>query len=358
MAKSGKIGFRDAVAEYERLCGQIRARKFAPVYLLMGEEGYFIDALAELLAESILDESERAFNQIVVYGKDTEPGAVVNLCRQMPMMGSYQVVFVREAQQLRKIETLSVYTKSPSPTTILILCHKEKNIDKRSQLYKQISEKGVVFESPRPYDNELTAWLSGFIRTKGCEIDPKALQMLTDHLGVDIAKISNELTKLLTSLPEGTKRIMAEHIEQNIGISKDFNTFELTRALSAGDQGKAMLIADHFARNPKEYPLVVTLSSLFTHFQRVFILNYQVWLSRNRATPMPQDLDLSRMLKLPSPFFLGEYRQAAGRYPNRKVFNILGMIREYDMKSKGMNAGGADDGELLKELLLKIFLLP
>jgi DNA polymerase-3 subunit delta len=354
----GKIGFRDAVANYEQICGQIRARKFALVYLLMGEEGYFIDALSELLAASILPEQERAFAQTVLYGRDVEAGAVVNLCRQMPMMGAFQVVIVREAQQLKRLEQLSLYTKSPSPTTILVICHKDKNVDKRSQFYKQVAEKGVVFESPRPYDNELTGWLAGFVRSKGCEIDPKALQMLTDHLGVDIAKISNELTKLLTVLSEGTKRITPEDIERNIGISKDFNTFELTRALSNGDMARAMLIADHFARNPREYPLVVTLSTLFSHFQRLFILNYQVWLSRTKGQAMPPEMELCRMLKLSSPFFLNEYRQASARYPNRKVFNILGMIREYDMKSKGVNSGAADDGELLRELLLGIFLLP
>lgn len=358
MAKSGKIGFRDAVADFDRLRGQIAARKFAPVYLLMGEEGYFIDQLSDLLAATVLTEAEKAFNQTVVYGKDTEAGAVINLCRQMPMMGSYQVVFVREAQQLKKIDQLSLYTKSPSPTTILVLCHKEKNVDKRTQFYKQINEKGVVFESPRPYDNELAAWLGGFVRGKGCSIDPKALQMLTDHLGVDISKISNELDKLLTYLPQGTKEITPDHIEQNIGISKDFNAFELTRALSGGDMARALLIADHFGRNPKEYPLVVTLSTLFNHFQRIFILNYQVWLSKHRNVPMPPEMELCRMLKLASPFFLAEYRQAAARYPNRKVFGVLGLIREYDLKSKGMNAGAADDGELLRELLLKIFLLP
>lgn len=357
MAKSGKIGFREAVEDFGKLRKDIAARRFAPVYLFMGEEGYFIDELADQLASTVLTEAERAFNQTVVYGKDCEAGAVINLCRQMPMMGSYQVVLVREAQQLKKIDQLSLYTKSPSPTTILVLCHKEKNLDKRSQLYKHISEKGAVLESPAPRDYELEGWLGGFVRSRGCDIEPKALTMLTDHLGTDISRISNELSKLLTFLPEGTKLITPEHVEQNIGISKDFNTFELTKAISAGDAGKAMLIADHFARNPKGYPLVVTMISLFTHFQRMFILNYQIWLSRQRNAAMPSDMELCRMLKLPAPFFLGEYRQAATRYPNRKVFSILGMIREYDMKSKGINKGSADDGELLKELLLKIFLI-
>lgn len=357
MAKSAKATFKESVNDYQRLRTNIGSGKYAPIYLLMGEEGYFIDRLSDMLGERVLTESERAFNQLTVYGKDTEPGAVINLCRQMPMMGSYQVVIVKEAQQLRKIEQLSLYTQSPSPTTILILCHKEKNVDKRAAFYKHIAGCGEVFESVRPRDYEMSGWLTDFIKAKGCTIEPKALGMLTDHLGVDIAKISNELNKLLTFLPENTSRITAEHIEQNIGISKDFNNFELTKAISERNVERALLIADHFSRNPKENPLLVTISSLFSHFQRIFILNYQRWLTKHRGSPMPQDAELSRMLKLPNPYFLNEYKSAAALYPNKKVFVILGFLREYDLKSKGMNTGSADDGELLRELLLKIFML-
>lgn len=355
MAKG--INFRDSVSHYTAISKEIAARRFAPVYLLMGEEGYFIDRLGDMLASSILNEAEKAFNQIVVYGKDSDPGAIINAARQMPMMGSYQVVIIKEAQQLRKIEQLSLYTQAPSPSTILVICHKEKNIDKRSQLYKHVAAKGVVFESVRPRDYEIGPWLSEFIKSKGCTIDPKALQMLVDYLGVDISKISNELSKLLTYLPEGTKTITADHIEHNIGISKDFNNYELTKAMSERNMHKAMLIADHFAHNPKENPFLVTISTLFTHFQRIFILNYQRWLAAHKKTPLPSDPELCRMLKIPSPYFLNEYKQAAAIYPNKKVFVILGLLREYDMKSKGIDNGGADDGELLRELLLKIFLL-
>lgn len=358
MAKSSaKASFKESVAEFGRLRTEIAARRFAPVYLLMGDESYFIDALCDLLAEGILNEAERAFNQVVVYGKDSEVGAIINLGRQMPMMGSYQVVIVREAQQLRSIEKLSLYTQSPSKSTILVLCHKEKSLDKRTQLYKHIAASGVVFESVRPRDYEIGDWLSSFIKSKGCTIEPKALTMLTDHLGVEITKISNELTKLLTYLPEGTKQITAEHIENNIGISKDFNNFELTKALSERNMGKALMIAEHFARNPKSYPLLVTVSTMFSHFQRIFILNYQKWLTKHKGTPMPSDMDLCGMLKLKSPFFLTEYKQASALYPNAKVFAILGMLREYDLKSKGMNSGSADDGQLLRELLMKIFMI-
>ncbi len=357
MAKSAKTGFRDTTAQYEALSKRIAGRQYAPVYLLMGDEPYFIDLLSAQLADGILDEAEKAFNQTILYGKDTEAGNVINLCKQLPMMGSYQVVIVREAQQMRKLDQLSLYTQAPSPTTILVLCHKEKNVDRRWPLYKHIAQKGVVFESVRPRDYEIGPWLADFIKGKGCSIEPKPLSMLTDYLGADIAKIANELDKLLTYLPEGTRTITAEHIESNIGISKEFNNYELTRALSERNMAKAMLIADHFARNPKDNPLIVTISALFTHFQRIFILNYQKWLAKRNARPLPPEAELARMLKLSSAFFLREYTQAAALYPNNKVFAILGLIREYDLKSKGMNTGQADSGELLKELLLKIFLI-
>ncbi len=342
---------------YDRIRGDVAAGRIAPVYLLMGAEGYFIDSLADLLADKLLPEEQRAFNQTIVYGKDVEAGAVVNLCRQMPMMGGRQVVIVREAQQMKKLDQLSLYTASPGATTVLVLCHKEKAIDKRLQLYKQIAAAGVVFESVAPYDSEIGGWLSDHIRSRGCTIEPQALRMLTDNLGVDIAKIANELTKLLTFLPEGTVNITADHVENNIGISKEFNTYELTRALSERNASKAMLIATHFARNPKDNPLIVTLSTLFTHFQRIFTLNYLGWSARNRGQAMPSDMEISRLLKLPNPFFLGEYKQAAALYPNKKVFAILGLIRQYDLRAKGLDNGNTSEGELMKELLLKIFAL-
>jgi len=279
------------------------------------------------------------------------------LSRAVAETGTRQVVIVREAQSLRRLEQLSLYTASPCATTILVLCHKERNMDKRSQLYKQIAGRGVVFESVRPRDYEIAGWLAEYIRSRNCTIDAKSVSMLVDHLGADIAKIANEIDKLMTFLPEGTSRITAEHIEQNIGISKDFNNFELTRALSEKDMARALRIADHFARNPKENPLLVTLGTLFTHFQRIFIVNYQRWLCRRKGTPMPPDAELARMLKLSSAFFLKEYQQAASLYPNSRVFAIMGLIREYDLKSKGIDSGQATDGELLKELLLKIFVL-
>ena len=357
MAKSAKVSFKDSISDYSRIAGGVRKGDFANIYLLMGEEAYFIDKLTEMLSDSILSEAEKSFNQITVYGRDADAGNIVNFCRQMPMMGGRMVVIIKEAQQLKKIELLANYAQSPLPSTVLVISHKEKNLDKRSPLYKAIKDKGVVYESVSPRDYEIGGWLSEFTSSKGLRLDMKASAMVVDFLGSDLSKIANEIDKLVTSLPEGTSTVTAEHIEQNIGISKDFNNFELTKALSEKDLVKAMKIADYFARNPKDNPFVVTISAVFNHFQRIFLLNYQRWLARKTGAGMPQEMELARMLKLPSPFFLREYQSAANLYPNAKVFAIFGIIRDYDMKSKGMNTGSADDGELLKEMLLKIMMI-
>lgn len=355
MAKS-TFKFKDSIAAFDQLSRDIAARKFAPVYLLMGEESFFIDRLCEQLAGSILSEAERSFNQITLYGKDSDVGTVVNYCRQMPMMGSYEVIILKEAQQLRDIEKLSLYTTKPSATTILVVCYKEKNVDKRSSLYKSVVANGVVFESIRPRDYEIGPWLLEFIASKGCSISQKGLAMLTDHLGTDISKISNEIGKLLVSLPEGTKQITDVHIEENVGISKDFNNFELCKAVVTRDVKRALTIAEHFARNPKDNPLLVTVLALFGKFREMFIINYLRWQSRRNKVPFPSDAELMGIAKISNIFALREAKEVSAQWQNSKVFAVLGLLREYDAKSKGVNAGGATEGELLRELLLKIFL--
>ena len=355
MAKSA-LKFKDSVAQAAQLKEQIAKRQFAPIYLLMGEESYFIDALCEQLAQTILSPAEQAFNQITIYGKDADAGQVVNLCRQIPMMGAYEVIILKEAQQLRQIEKLSHYTSKPQASTILIICHKEKSVDKRSAFYKQCLKEGVVFESIRPRDYEIAPWLTQFIAQRGLKIAPKALQMLTDHLGCDISKISNELDKLMVSLPSGTVEITDAHIEQNVGISKDYNNFELCNAVAVQDIKRAMNIADHFAHNPKDNPLLVTIMSLYGLFRDLFIINYLRWQERQRKAAFPNDMELMRILKKSNIYAIGELKQQATRWDNRKVFNILGLLRQYDGKSKGIDTGGMSDGELLRELLLKIFM--
>ena len=355
MAKSSTVKFKDSVERFEQIQADIAARRFAPIYLLMGEESYFIDTLCERLAQTILTPSEQAFNQITFYGKDSEAGQIVNLCRQMPMMGSYEVIIVKEAQQLRSIEKLAHYTSKPQSSTILIICHKEKNLDKRSALYKQCASSGVVFESVRPRDYEIGAWLGKFAASKSMSLSPKALQMLTDHLGCDIAKISNELDKLIISLPEGTKQITDTHIEERVGISKEYNNFELCNAVATFDVARSLKIADHMSRNTKEYPLLLTISTLFGLFHDMFIINYLRWQTKRKGIPFPNDMELMRTLKKSNIYAINELKEQSARWENRRVFNILGLLREYDGKSKGIDAGAADEGELRRELLLKIF---
>ena len=354
MAKS-TARFRESEAEFRRLCNEIKERRYSPIYLLMGEEYFFIDALCDLIANGVLDEVEREFNQIVVYGRDTDGGTVASYCRQVPMMGGHSVIIVKEAQQLPKMEHLAAYAAKPVDSTILVICHKEKSADRRQALYKNVMANGVVFESVHPRDYEIKDWLGGFVRSKGLEIDPSCIELMVNHLGTDVSRISNELEKLLVSLPEGNRRITATEIETYIGISKEFNNFELCKAVAYGDIARALAIADHLSQNPKEYPLLLTIQALFGTFREIFIVNYLRWRQTHRGEAFPSDQELLGHLRSSNIYALRELKQYAPRWNNRKVFNILGLLREYDGKSKGIDAGGQSDGELLRELLLKIF---
>lgn len=355
MAKSA-IRFKDCEADFRRLSADIDARKYAPVYLLMGEEPYFIDALCEKLATTVLDEAERSFNQIMLYGRDTDGGTVASYCRQVPMMGNYEVIIVKEAQRLDRLELLASYTAKPQKSTILVICHKEKNADRRQQLYKTCAANGVVFESVRPRDYEIKEWLGGFVRSKGLEINPSSIELLVNHLGTDISRIGNELSKLTVSLPADNRRITTDTIEEYIGISKEFNNFELCKAVATKDIRRALTIADHLSRNPKEYPLLLTILALFGTFREIFIVNYLRWQTQYRKVPFPSDPELLGILKTGNIYALRELKQTSALWNNRKVFEILGLLREYDAKSKGVDAGGSSDAELLRELLLKILM--
>lgn len=358
MAKS-TVRFKDCVARYESLMADIAARRFAPIYLLAGDESYFIDALCERLSTDILSEAERAFNQITVYGPDSDAGAVVNLCRQMPMMGSYEVIVVREAQNLARIENLAHYTSKPQPSTILVVCYKNKEqgrgIDRRGSFYKSCLKNGEVFESVRPRDYEIDPWLASYVGRCGYDIQPKAMAMLKEQLGTDLSRIAREMQKLSVSLPRGQRTITDDDVERYVGISKEFNTYELCGAVMRQDVERAMRIADHFGRNPKAYPIMVTIAVLFGQFRQMFLLGYLMWQSRRRGVPLPPDAELMRSVGVGNPFALKEMKENIVRWNNRRLFNILGLLREYDARSKGLDNGGLDQDELLRELLLKIF---
>lgn len=354
MAKK-RVSFKETIENFNSIMADVKGRRFAPIYLLMGEESFFIDAVCDLLATTVLTEAEQSFNQITLYGRDVEAGVVVNYARQVPMMGGMSVVIVKEAQQMRNIEKLAIYTANPVSSTILIICHKEKSIDKRSQLYKSILKSGVVMESMHPRDYEIGGWLSGYLSKCGLKPSPKALAMLTDNLGTDISKIIGEVEKLRLAIPEGTQLISDVEIEKYIGISREFNNFELCNAVVTRDNKRALRIADHFAQNPKAYPLLLTVMALFNQFRQLFIINYLRWMTQNKGAAFPSDMELMKILKVGNPYAVSELKQVCGLWHNRKVYFILGLMREYDAKSKGMNRGGESDGEVLRELLLKIF---
>lgn len=357
-----KQSFKETQQSAARILADMKQDKYAPIYLLTGEEGFYTDKISAYIAAHALTESEREFNQTIVYGKETDGAAIVSLCRRYPMMSRRQVVIVREAQAMRGFDALGTYAQQPLASTVLVICYKGKSPDKRSAVYKQLTgcPGAVTLEASTPRDYEMEGWIRELFASRGRRIEPKAIQMLADHLGTELQKIDNEVEKLFTRLPTDTQEVTATHIEQNIGISKEFNNFELTRALSERDMARALTIADHLAANPKENPLPVTLATLFYHFQRIVTLGIAQWENKKQGRPAMTGLsefEVAKLLKLPAPFFAKEYIGAAANYPNSKVFTILGWLREFDMKSKGMNAGSAADGELLRELILRIAML-
>ena len=358
MAKGVK--FSDCIASYNAIMQDIEARRFAGIYLLTGDEGYFIDSICDRLQESILNEAERSFNQLVFYGADSKTDDILMYCRQMPMMGSYQVIIVKEAQHLPKIEELSRYTSNPQPTTILIVCYKNKEqgrgIDKRTTFYKSCTKGGCVFESLRPRDYEMDSWLNAYVSSVGLSVEPKAMAMLKEHVGTDLGRMAKQIDKLKVSVPENVRVITDAHVEEYIGLSKEFNTFELNDAVLKQDMVRAMRIADHFAHNPKSYPITLTITVLFGLFQQLFLLNYHSWLTRRKGLPFPTDVELLKLIRANNLYAVGQLKAHVAKWNNRRVFGILGLLREYDAKSKGLDSGGLDNGELLKELLLKIFI--
>lgn len=347
-------------ADSSQLCNEILITMgggvYAPLYLLHGTEGYFIDRIESFVVDHALAEEQRAFNQIVVYGKDSTVAEIIDSARRYPMMSPRQVVVVREAQNLKGIEDLAHYAAAPCSSTVLVISHRDKSVDKRSSFYKKcVASKGaVVFESASPREWEVSGFVSSLFSARGLRAEAGVVQMIADNIGANCSRIASEIDKLVTRLPEGTTTITPSDVEQNIGISKDFNNFELCKALSMRDFGRALLIAQHFGANEKDNPLVVTINALFTHFQRIVTLGFLRYDTRRRGVSMGSDLDVARMLKLPNAYFLGEYQTAANNYPLPKAVAILGLLREWDMKSKGMGAGSTSAGELLRDLLLRI----
>lgn len=330
--------------EVKSILTAIKKGESKPVYFLMGEEPYFIDLVADYIEEHVLREDEKGFNQMVLYGRDVTVDDIINNAKRFPMMAEKQVIIVKEAQDLsRTIEQLTGYVENPQPTTVLVICYKYKKLDKRKKLHKAVSKNGVIYESKRLYDNQVVTWIKNTLQTKNYQIGPKAAQMLVEFLGTDLGKIDNELQKLKLICPEGTT-ITPEIIEENIGISKDFNNFELRKAVGLKDDLKAHRIINYFSQNPKDNPMVVTVSLLFSFFSQ--LQQYHALDDKSKA-------NVAKVLKV-NPYFVSDYSAAAKNYPMKKVSRAISYLRDADVQSKGVGAANVPQGDLLKELLVKV----
>lgn len=330
--------------EVKQLVTDIQNGNIKPIYFLMGEESYYIDKISNYIEDNILTDDEKGFNQVVLYGRDVSVEDIVGDAKRFPMMAERQVIIVKEAQDLsRSIEKLEAYALNPQPTTVLVINYKYKKLDKRKALYKAINKVGVVYESKKLYDNQVADWIRRVLSGKDYSITPKAAQMLVEFLGTDLSKIDNELNKLQIILPKGSQ-ITPEVIEANIGISKDFNNFELRKAIGDKDVLKAHRIINYFADNPKDNPMVVTVSLLFNFFSQ--LLHYH---GLNDKSPR----SVASALKI-NPYFVNEYVEAARNYPMKQVSAAVATLRDFDVKSKGVGANALPQGDLLKEMLVRI----
>ena len=339
---------------FEQIIGDLKKKIYAPVYFLSGEEPYYIDHIADYIENNVLSLSEKEFNESILYGKDLDVPTLISYAKRYPMMSNYQVVIVKEAQSLKGLvskdnpskdskDIFLEYLQNPLPSTLLVLCHKHKPVDKRTKLYKALQKHAVVFESKRLYENKIPAWIEEYVQKKGYTIEPKAVQLITNYLGNDLSKIENEIGKLELHLKPG-ERISVDLVHKNIDISKDFNIFELQDALGKRNIYKANLIVQYFIKNPKSNPFVMTVSQLYSFFIKV--LTYHSLKDRSRAT-------VATTLGV-HPFFVTDYETAARAYPKDHCIRNIGTIREYDNRSKGINNASAEAGDLLKELVFKI----
>ena len=320
---------------------------FRPVYLLMGDEPYYVDMVCDAVMEHCLDEGERDFNQTVCYGSDVDADAVITAARRYPMFSERQLVVVKEAQMMKSLDDLAVYCQKPLESTILVIAMHGASADKRKSLYKTVSKMGVVVDSQALRDYEMPRWISMFYQTKGLRISPEAAALLAEHAGADLNKIAIETEKMLKNLPEGTSEVGAGEIERNVGISRQFSIFELTRELSVKNRAKALRIAAYIGSSAR-FAMPMAVSALYNHFSR--ILKYGALLMN---TPSPSNDMKAKVLGV-SPYFFAEYDTAVRNYPVRKCMAVIALLKEYDYKGKGGDVGEATPAALMVELTAKI----
>ena len=330
---------------YEEIARNLKNKVYAPIYFLMGEEDYYIDRISEYILNHILTDTEKEFNQTVVYGADTDIASVINTARRYPMMSKYQIVVVKEAQNLKNLDELVYYLQKPMPSTILVFCYKHGSLDRRKKITIELDKAGVLFESKKLKDTQLPGFITSYLKRRQVEIEPKASEMMAEFVGTDLNRMASELEKLIITLSKGQRRITPEQIERNIGISKDFNNFELRNALIAKDILKANQIVKYFEENPKSNPLQVTLAVLFNFFSNLMLAYY---------APEKNEQGIAAQLGLRSAWQARDYQTAMRRYTGVKVMKIIEAIRRCDVRSKGISNASVSDGELLRELVYVI----
>ena len=324
---------------------ELRSKQYRPIYYLMGEEAYYIDLISDYIMDNVLTDTEKEFNLSVVYGADVDIATVINAAKRYPMMSEHQVVIVKEAQSIRNIDELSYYLQKPLRSTILVICHKHGVLDRRKKLAAEIEKVGILFESKKLKEAQLPAFITSYMKRKGVDLEPKATSMLADFVGTDLSRLTGELEKLIITLPKGQTRVTPEQIERNIGISKDYNNFELRSALVERNVLKANQIINYFEKNPKTNPLQMTLSLLFGFYSNLILAYY---------APEKSEQGIASFLGLKSPWQAREYQTAMKRYSGVKTMQIIGEIRYTDAKSKGIGNSSLTDSELLRELIFKI----
>ncbi|CDB09854.1 dNA polymerase III delta subunit [Bacteroides sp. CAG:633] len=324
---------------------ELRSKQYRPIYYLMGEEAYYIDLISDYIMDNVLTDTEKEFNLSVVYGADVDIATVINAAKRYPMMSEHQVVIVKEAQSIRNIDELSYYLQKPLRSTILVMCHKHGVLDRRKKLAAEIEKVGILFESKKLKEAQLPAFITSYMKRKGVDLEPKATSMLADFVGTDLSRLTGELEKLIITLPKGQTRVTPEQIERNIGISKDYNNFELRSALVERNVLKANQIINYFEKNPKTNPLQMTLSLLFGFYSNLMLAYY---------APEKSEQGIASFLGLKSPWQAREYQTAMKRYSGVKTMQIIGEIRYTDAKSKGIGNSSLTDSELLRELIFKI----
>ncbi|MFZ4456816.1 MAG: DNA polymerase III subunit delta [Bacteroidales bacterium] len=329
---------------FENILTQISRKEFAPVYLLMGEEPYFIDQITDALLKNALDDSERDFNEIIRYGSDVSVETIINEARFYPTFSQYRVVVIKEAQEVKKIEDLVSYVTRLVPSTILVINYKNGTIDGRKKIIAEIDKIGVVFESKKIYDNQVPAWITEYTSKKGGRIEPKASIMLADFIGQDLNRICGEIDKLWITMPAGSNIITADLVERNIGISKEYNNYEFLNAVISKDVLKSNRIAHYFDKNSKNNPIILSLIVLYNYFSHLMLCYY---------LPRKDEASIAQGLRL-SPFQAKSYLIGLKNYSPQATMNIVSMIRQYDAKAKGVGSNNIPDGELLRELLFKI----